>query len=108
VQHNGAGKRPTRSSRLFYRLVEREPVPTDFHTCARLKDEDRRVAKTVIEDVMVSTVLLGFNLDERGRPLFETMVFGGPLDRETGRYTTYDEAERGHWRMVERVKEAAS
>lgn len=54
----------------------------------------------------VSTVFLG--LDHRfgqGEPLvFETMVFGGPLDQEQERYSTWDEAEAGHKAMVERVK----
>ena len=38
--------------------------------------------------------------------LFETMVFGGPLDEEMDRYTTWDEAEAGHKAMVKRVQES--
>jgi hypothetical protein len=32
------------------------------------------------------------------------MVFGGPLDHEQDRYSTWDEAIRGHEAMLERVK----
>ena len=42
-----------------------------------------------------------------GAPLlFETMVFGGPLDGEQERYSTWNEAEAGHKLMVERVQAA--
>jgi hypothetical protein len=34
------------------------------------------------------------------------MVFGGPLDQEQIRYCTWDEAEKGHREMVERVSAA--
>lgn len=59
--------------------------------------------------VRVSTVFLG--LDHRfssdGPPLiFETMVFGGELDQEQERYSTWDEAERGHAAILEKVKAA--
>src|SRR3990167_5954569 len=70
---------------------------------------DRVVARTnVVPGSDVSTVFLG--LDHQwgdGPPLiFETMVFGGPLDQETERYSTWEEAEAGHAQMVERVRRA--
>jgi len=67
---------------------------------------DRRVALDEINDVTVSTVFLGLdhNFDEGEPILFETMVFGGFLDQETERYSTYAEAETGHAAMVKRVK----
>lgn len=70
--------------------------------------ESRRVASTDVGEVQVSTVFLG--LDHNwgiGAPLiFETMVFGGPLDQEMDRYSTWDEAEAGHAVMVQRVRDA--
>lgn len=67
----------------------------------------KRVNYTVIDDVTISTIFL--SADHRwdnGPPiLFETMVFGGPLDHEMSRYATWDEAEEGHNNMVKRVKE---
>lgn len=67
----------------------------------------RRVDRYEFDGGMVSTVFLG--LDHgwgEGPPiLFETMVFGGPLDQEMERYCTWDEAVAGHERWVQRVKE---
>lgn len=44
------------------------------------------------------------SLDEWAPLLFETMVFGGPFDQEMARYSTWDEAEAGHKKMVKRIK----
>lgn len=68
---------------------------------------DRKVAKTqVSKDVEVSTVFLG--LDHQfglGPPLlFETMVFGGEHHGDMDRYTTWEEAEEGHKRMVKELR----
>jgi len=53
----------------------------------------RRVARTNVGgDVYVSTMFLGMGTDE----LFETMVFGGPLDQELWRTSTWDEAVKAH------------
>jgi hypothetical protein len=38
--------------------------------------------------------------------LFETMVFGGPLNGEMDRYATWDEAEAGHKAMLDAVVKA--
>lgn len=68
---------------------------------------ESRVALTNLgERGEVSTVFLG--LDHRhfgeGPPiLYETLVFGGPLDQEMERYCTRAEAVAGHERMVARV-----
>jgi hypothetical protein len=70
------------------------------------KDECR-VAFDTIYDVGVSTVFLGSDrrLSGDGPPLlFETTVFGGPLDLYTNRYSTWEEAEAGHKEIVEYVK----
>lgn len=72
-----------------------------------IETADRDVAKTNITDeILVSTVFLG--LDHRfgeGTPLlFETMVFGGSLDEQMERYGTWEEAESGHKRWVEKAK----
>jgi hypothetical protein len=71
--------------------------------------EGRRVAQTEIGDVCVSTVFLG--LDHQfgeGPPLiFETLVMGGAFNDEVDRYSTWEEAEEGHTRMVSRVRDQA-
>jgi hypothetical protein len=63
----------------------------------------------ITSEIAVSTVFLG--LDHRffgkGPPiLFETLVFGGPLDGEGGRYSSYDDAETGHRMMVAKARAA--
>lgn len=76
--------------------------------------ESRRVDVTQVDvtqvDYMeVSTVFLGLNHQfGEGPPLiFETMVFGGPLNDECERYSTEAQAKLGHAAMVGRVKEAS-
>lgn len=68
--------------------------------------DKRIVEKTMIGPVCVSTVFLG--LDHRfcgdGPPiLFETMIFGGPNDQAQWRYSTWAEAEAGHWSAVKAI-----
>lgn len=67
---------------------------------------DRVVAKTQIDDdVSVSTVFLGIdhNFGSGAPLLFETMVFGGDHDEEMDRYTTWEQAEAGHYDTVDRI-----
>jgi hypothetical protein len=72
--------------------------------------ERRRVEWTDIgRDIQVSTVFLG--LDHRysgeGPPLvFETLVFGGPLDGEIRRCSTWAEAKMQHRTVCGMVREA--
>ena len=65
----------------------------------------RVVDKTVIDGVKVSTVFLGIDHAwDGGEPvLFETMVFGGEMDQEMVRYSTWELAELGHNKMIELV-----
>lgn len=74
----------------------------------RVFGEQRHVAQTHLStDIRVSTVFLGINhgFFGDGPPIiFETMVFGGPLDGEQQRYTTLREAHDGHDAMVASVK----
>ena len=72
-------------------------------------DENRSVKQTLVGETMVSTVFLGINHNWAGNKppiLYETLVFGGPLDQEMCRYHTRDAAEAGHEAMVKRVQEA--
>jgi hypothetical protein len=94
------------------RYYDRNGQPIDLYTWSvRFHDKDyQRVAKDEGDGWKVSTVWLG--LDHQfgdGPPLiFETMVFGGPLDDETVRYSTLAEAEAGHAAVLERVRHASS
>ncbi len=68
---------------------------------------NRRVKESYIGEARVSTVFLGIDHQFiKGPPLlFETMVFGGVLDEEQDRCSTWEEAEKMHDAMVKRVKE---
>jgi hypothetical protein len=69
---------------------------------------DRTVGTTEMkyrgEDVVISTVWLGLNhnfMNPEGPPLiFETMVWGGPMDGSVRHYSTWVEALAGHRRTV--------
>ena len=96
----------------FYILAGHEPVPVDILTWAKWSErrgDFRRIALTEVrEGVHVSTVFLGFDHSfGHGPPLlFETMAFGkklGDHENDCDRYSTWDEAERGHKDMVMRV-----
>ena len=94
----------------FYKLWKGLPVPVDdvIEWAKWFKTADRVVAQeNISEDIMVSTVFLGcdesFGLNPR--PLiFETLVFGGKCGGMMDRYSTWGQAERGHAKMVEKVK----
>jgi hypothetical protein len=73
------------------------------------EEGDRVVAKTKISsgEWEVSTVFLGLdhNFGSGGKPvLWETMVFGGPMDEYQERYSSVTEARRGHNKVVEKLR----
>ena len=88
---------------------------------------DRHVAQDTIGDYWVSTVFLGLDHNYGSGPpiLFETMVFdrGHPktvtlvdgrtrtyapaVDGYFGRYRTYEEAEKGHAKIVRAIRAKA-
>ena len=72
-------------------------------------DEERVVAADAVGGSRVSTTFLALDHNFAGGPplLWETMVFGGPLDGEQERYTSRDDALAGHRRWVEHVKDDA-
>ena len=88
------------------------PLPEhDLETWGKwMQTADRTVEETMVEKVLISTVFLGIdhNLsDVTSTPiLFETMVFGGELDRETNRYVSRIQAVDGHAAMVNCVKQS--
>ena len=100
---------------LYYILDNdgRTPLAVDdIHEWGRwMQKADRKVALTKPRpNVEVSTVFLGLdhNFIPKGTPiLFETMIFGGPLDEYQRRYRTWGEAKTGHERAVAKAKVAA-
>ncbi len=97
-----------------YILKNKKAVLCDdtFEWGKMFEGQDRVVGKTIIEgwerDIRVSTVFLGLDHSYGSGPplLFETMVFDGELDQECDRYTTWEQAEKGHKKMVERVMQS--
>lgn len=94
----------------FYILDGKTPVPVGLEDWGRwMETAEHHVADLRDGDIRVSTVFLGLDLNffGSGPPiLFETMVFGGPLDGEQDRCSTWDQAEAMHKDMVKRVTEA--
>jgi hypothetical protein len=101
---------PLFGNRLYYSLIGRLPVPCrDMIEWARWMEKGERVvAQTQVGPLWISTVFLGLDHNHSGRGdplLFETMIFGDAEERGEGdRYTTWDEAERGHARFVEECR----
>jgi hypothetical protein len=94
-----------------YILKDHEPVQVDdlVEWGRWFEVANRRVGVDKVgSDVEVSTVFLGLDHNFCGGPplLFETMIFGGPLDGEQERYSTWEEAENGHKAMVEKASRA--
>ncbi len=95
---------------------DKNPVPAKniIEANRLLVDADsRRVAldDIIVEDygitITVSTVflVLDHNHSPKGKPvLFESMIFNGELNQSLDRYRTWKEAEEGHKKMVELVK----
>jgi len=99
-----------------------EPVEVEdlMLWAATLEDDSKRIVKqetvTGLGELVspfthpfVSTVFLGLdhNFGEKGPPiLFETMVLhGGPFNHLQWRYTTWDEAVKGHEEAVKMVQD---
>ena len=76
------------------------------------KSNTKHVADEIVNGLRVSTVWLGLNHDfsELGQPLlFETMIFPeegrDSIELYLDRYATWQEAEEGHKKAVEWVKD---
>ena len=90
-------------------------VEVDLFTWARMLEhpDNRIVALTQINsEVYVSTVFIGIDHRWPGFPpgppiLFETLIFGGPLNHEGARYCSHDDALTGHKMCVKRARKAA-
>lgn len=95
---------------MYYILKGREAVPVkDVLTWAKyFETADRHVDKTYVGEVYISTAFLGMDHQwGEGPPLiFETMIFNGEHDGYEDRYSTWEEAEKGHEKAVELVKKS--
>lgn len=92
-----------------YVLKDRQAVPATLEEWSRfLMSPDRVVGYWVMESLLISTVFLGIdhNWSDEGPPLlYETLVFGGPMDRHMERTSTWAEAEQTHERVCREVRQ---
>jgi hypothetical protein len=95
-----------------YILQNKEAIPVEdiLEWAKWFETANRHVRQDTIGKVRISTVFLG--LDHQWHPnerplLFETMIFGGEHDEYQDRYTTWEEAERGHEEALNMVKNPA-
>jgi hypothetical protein len=85
-----------------------EPVRCDdLMTWGRYMQGDRHIGDDHIGDIHVSTVFLGLDhsFERSGPPvLWETMIFGGEHDEYQERYTSREEALKGHAKALALVR----
>lgn len=97
---------------MYYKLVDKEVVKLQLGEMPDFKNRGMfRDTFTIYgEEVQVSTVFLHMDHSFNGGPplLFETMVFGGLHDNHQVRYTSWDEAEKGHNEICQMVLEVIS
>ena len=97
-----------------YILVDKEVQPVfDLLEWGKwMQDHSRRIERTRVGDIVVSTVFLGLDHSHGGGPpiLFETLCFKDQtpdsksttsMDDTMVRYATYAEALTGHNKMIE-------
>lgn len=95
------------------RYYSRDGTPMSLMEWAHaLEPEKQRVAADELDGYYVSTVWLGLdhNYHAEGPPLiFETMVFkqGDAIDLYRARYSTEEEAARGHKQVVAGIASGA-
>jgi len=95
-----------------YILKDKQIIETDLMSWAEWFEtakEDRIVKQeTLTNGNQVSTVFLGIDHNFKEGPplLFETMVFPkkGDSELDMKRYSTYEEAEEGHKKMVKKYE----
>jgi hypothetical protein len=98
--------------RSYWILEGKKVKPASLEEWAQFlsQTEKRRLGHDrLTSKVLVSTVFLGLNhrFIDGGPPLvFETMIFGGPLDGEQYQYSEFDEAMQGHQKVVLRAERA--
>jgi hypothetical protein len=97
----------------FYILdADNHVIGVDVVTWGRWWAEftNRSVGMTQItSEIEVSTVFIGVDHRHYGKGpplLFETMIFGGPLDGHQWRYASWDDAEAGHAAAVHKARKA--
>jgi hypothetical protein len=84
--------------------------PITYEQWAELFADERhighdRIGNVTVSTVWMGTVWMGISNFEDPPLIFETMVFGGPLDQQTWRWATEAEARAGHAHVLADVRE---
>lgn len=98
-----------------YILKHRKPVPypdlLKWGLWLKRNRGERRIRKTVVNNILISTIFLGLDYSFRGEGiLFETMCFRiedgkvNYMDIYSNRCRTHREALKMHWEAVEAVR----
>lgn len=89
-------------------LIEWAKASEKTNHVVRRSKLSARLLGIKLSEIKVSTVFLGINHQwGEGEPLlFETRIFGGPLDGQGDRCSTWDAAEKMHEAWCEKVKNA--
>lgn len=97
---------------MYYLLDGKEPRQVDnlIEWAVMFQSQNRTVQVTKVRDIIVSTIFLGIDYSfGEGEPiLFETMIFGGEHDQSQWRYSTWDEAKKGHFEAIKQIFEVPS
>lgn len=90
-----------------YILVNKIPKEVSLMEWAEWIGNSNRIVKQthLTDNIMVSTVFLGIDhsFDDGDPILFETMIFGGKHNEYQERYTTWDDAIKGHSRACQMI-----
>ena len=96
----------------YYTLdADNRPVRTDLLSWGEMMNGNRRFVgyTEITSELRVSTVFIGIDHRHYGKGpplLFETMIFGGPLDGHQWRYASWDDAQTGHQAAVSKAHKA--
>jgi hypothetical protein len=91
---------------LYYKLEGHTPVRVEsLHEWGvYMESAQKQVAETIVGDARISTIFTGVDYGFGKKPLvFETTVFGGEHDSLLRRYSTWEEAAKGHDEIVIQV-----
>ncbi len=107
-EDNSATATRTRGTRKMHYILtnDREVVAVSAKEWGRWFDTtDRHVADLRDEDIRISTTFIGLDHSSGDGPplVFETLVFGGPLDGEEEHCSTWQQAIEMHHQMAQRV-----
>ena len=100
----------TGGRRMKYILKHRKPIPcNDILKWSRwFETKHRRIRRTEVGEVVISTVFLGIDHALSGPPeLFETMAFDKEMNElHCERCSTHRQALNQHWAVVKMAKES--